>query len=189
MKDNLEISGKKLEIMSESQIGVTLDDFVLKEQRQAINENVEETLRRQNTRLIKSNRDEDKYDQEGGQTFIITTDAAVWGVCMVKGDRARERSEVEDNGKREKRQAEADRVKKNKNGNDKGDSGGEEEDDVAPSKSNRGRGSGSGSDSDKVGYKRSGAIAKSRRGKRSGDIKNVLKQNSGRHTLQVQGQR
>ena len=33
MKENLEISGKKLEIMSESQIGVELDDFLLKEQR------------------------------------------------------------------------------------------------------------------------------------------------------------
>ena len=33
MKENLEIFGKKLEIMSESQIGVALDDFVLKEQR------------------------------------------------------------------------------------------------------------------------------------------------------------
>ena len=33
MKENLDISGKKLEIMSESQIGVELDDFLLKEQR------------------------------------------------------------------------------------------------------------------------------------------------------------
>ena len=33
MKENLEISCKKPEIMSESQIGVALDDFVLKEQR------------------------------------------------------------------------------------------------------------------------------------------------------------
>ena len=33
MKENLEISGKKLEIISESQIVVELDDFVLKEQR------------------------------------------------------------------------------------------------------------------------------------------------------------
>ena len=33
MKENLEISGKKLKIMSESQIGLALDDFVLKEQR------------------------------------------------------------------------------------------------------------------------------------------------------------
>ena len=30
MKQNLEISGKKLETMSESLIGVALDDFVLK---------------------------------------------------------------------------------------------------------------------------------------------------------------
>ena len=35
MKENLNISGKKLEIMSERQLGVALDDFVLKEQRQA----------------------------------------------------------------------------------------------------------------------------------------------------------
>ena len=31
MKDNLEISGKKLEIMSERHLGVALDDFMLKE--------------------------------------------------------------------------------------------------------------------------------------------------------------
>ena len=42
MKENLEISGKKLEIMSESRIGVALDDFMLKDQRQVIKENVED---------------------------------------------------------------------------------------------------------------------------------------------------
>ena len=69
---------------------------------------------------------------------MITTDATVWEVCMVKGGRAREMSEVEDKGKREKRQAAADRAKKNQNGNDEGDSGGEEEDAVAPSSGKRG---------------------------------------------------
>ena len=44
MKENLEISGKKLEIMSKIQLGVVLDDFALKEQREAINENVEEAF-------------------------------------------------------------------------------------------------------------------------------------------------
>ena len=66
-------------------------------------------------------------------------------------------------------------MKKNQNGNDEGDSGGEEVDAVAPSSGKRGRGSGSGSDSNKVGSKRSGAIAKSRRGKSSRDSKNMLK--------------
>ena len=37
MKENLEIYGKKLEIMSKSQLGMSLDDFVIKEQSQAIN--------------------------------------------------------------------------------------------------------------------------------------------------------
>ena len=74
--------------------------------------------------LIKSNRDEDKDDQEGGPNFMITTDTAVREVCVVEGDRARERSEAEDKGKREKRQAAADRAKKNQNGNDEVYSGG-----------------------------------------------------------------
>ena len=95
---------------------------------------------------------------------------------------------MEDKGKREKRQAAADRAKKNKNVNDEGDSGEEEEDYVAPSRRKIGSVSGSGSERDKVGSKRSGAIAKSSRGKSSRDSKNLLKRKSGRRTLQVQGQ-
>ena len=83
MKDNLEISGKKLKIMSERQLGVVLDDFVLKYKRQSINENVEEMLIRYNKRLIERNIGKYKDDQEGGPTFMITTAAAVWEVCMV----------------------------------------------------------------------------------------------------------
>ena len=83
MKENLEISGKKLEIMSEIQLGGALDDFMLKEQRQAINDNVEETLIRQNKRLIKRKRGEDNDEQEGGLTFMITTTASVQEVYMV----------------------------------------------------------------------------------------------------------
>ena len=44
---------------------------------------------------------------------MITTDTAVRELCVVEGGRARERSEVEDKGKIEKRQAAADRLKKN----------------------------------------------------------------------------
>ena len=74
IKENLKISGIQLEIMSERQLGVALDDFVLKEQRQAINGSVKETLRRQKNRRIKRERGKDK---EGGLTFMITTTAAV----------------------------------------------------------------------------------------------------------------
>ena len=42
---------------------------------------------------------------------------------MVEGGRSREKSEVEEKGKREKRQAADDREKKNQNGNDEGDLG------------------------------------------------------------------
>ena len=77
IKDNLDISGKKLEIVSKRQIGVALHDFVLKEQRQSINDNSEKTLRRQHKRLIKRKTIKDKYKQKGGMTFMITTSAAV----------------------------------------------------------------------------------------------------------------
>ena len=64
MKENLEISGKKLDIVSESQLGVALDNFGLKDQRQGINDNVKEALRRKHKRLIKRNRGEYKDKQE-----------------------------------------------------------------------------------------------------------------------------
>ena len=77
VKENSEISGRKLESISKSQLGVVLDDFVLKEQRQAINKNFKETLRRQHKRQIKRNRGKYKDDQEGGPTLMITNAAAV----------------------------------------------------------------------------------------------------------------
>ena len=89
-----DIFGKNLEIMSERKLGASLYDFVLKEQRQTINENVEEKLIRQHLRLIKSKRGEDKDAWEVGPTFMITTSAAVRGVCMVEGDRERERDKA-----------------------------------------------------------------------------------------------
>ena len=159
IKENLNISGK-----SKRQLGVALYDFVLKEQMQYINENSEEKFRRQNKSPIKRKRGKDNYEKEDEPTFMITTAAAVREVCVVKGDRARERAEAEDKGKREKRHSAANRANKKININDEGEIGGEEDDPVSPSSGKRGRGSGSGSDSNKVGSKRSRAIAKSRRG-------------------------
>ena len=118
---------------------------------------------------------------------MITNAAAVQEVYVVKGDRARERAGVEDEGNREKSQEEAKRAKKNRNKNDEGDSGREEEDADTPSSDKRGRGIGSGSDSNKVVSKRSQEIDKYRIDNRSSDIKNGSKRNSGNQTLQVQG--
>ena len=80
--------------MSKRQLGVALDDFALKEQRQYINENIKETLRRHHKRLIKTKRGEDNDEHEGGKTFMITTGDAVQEVCVVEGDRERERAEA-----------------------------------------------------------------------------------------------
>ena len=62
MKENLDISGKKLEIMNERQIGVALDNFMLKDQRHSIDKNFKETFRRHNKRLIKREIGKDKYE-------------------------------------------------------------------------------------------------------------------------------
>ena len=91
---------------------MALDDFALKEQMQSINDNVKKTLGRQNKRLVKSKKNKDKDGQEGGTTFMITTAAAVWKVCMVEGYRSRERYKAEDKGKRGKRKSAADRANK-----------------------------------------------------------------------------
>ena len=87
---------------------------MLKDQRQAINENFEETLIRQYKRLIRRNIRKDKGEQEGGPAFMITATAAVQEVCVIEGDRTMERAEVKDNGRRENIQAAANRVKKNR---------------------------------------------------------------------------
>ena len=83
MKENLYISDKKLEMMRKRKLGVALDDFLLKEQRQAIHDNVDEMFRRKHKRMIKKKRGKDKDKQECGTTFIITTTTDVQGLCMV----------------------------------------------------------------------------------------------------------
>ena len=49
--------------MSKRQLGLVLYDFVLKEQIQAINNNVKETLIRKNKRLLKMKRGGDNVEQ------------------------------------------------------------------------------------------------------------------------------
>ena len=69
IKENLKISGKRLEVMSKSQLGVALYDSVMKEQSQTIIETAEETLRRKQKSPIKMIRGEDKEEQEDRPTF------------------------------------------------------------------------------------------------------------------------
>ena len=85
---------------------------MLKEHRQAINKNIEETLRRKHKRLIKSKRVKYKDEQEVGPTLMITTATDMREVCVVKGGIAKERAKAGDKGKREKRQAASYRANK-----------------------------------------------------------------------------
>ena len=71
---------------------------------QAINENIEETLIRQHKRLIKRKRGKYKDEKEGRPTFMITTSACVWEVCVVKGNIASVSAKVEDKRDRRERQ-------------------------------------------------------------------------------------
>ena len=110
--------------MIKRNLGVVLDNFVLKDQRQDINDNSKEIMIKQQTRLIKSKRGKDKEEKEGRSTFMITTAATVQEVCVVEGGTVRESSKAENKNNREKKQAADNRAKKNRNVNDEGFSGG-----------------------------------------------------------------
>ena len=69
-------------------------------------------MRRKYKRLIKIKRGKDKDEQEVGPTLMIATATDMREVCVVEGDRAREKAELEDKGKIEKRQTSANRAKK-----------------------------------------------------------------------------
>ena len=71
--------------MIESQLGVVLDDFMLKEKRQEFNETSKEMLRSQQKRLIKGNRGKDKEEKEGRPNVMITAAATVREVGVVEG--------------------------------------------------------------------------------------------------------
>jgi len=133
IQDNLEMADKKLEILDEKRLGFALDEFVTKEQRQAFNDNVAETLVRQQKALILSgNRDYDEVensDEEengggggGGERRgkrggggKITTATAVREVCMKNAEKARARAAAEAEEEAEK-QAVAASIKRKRNG-------------------------------------------------------------------------
>ena len=71
--------------MIESQLGVVLDYFMLKEKRQEFNETSKEMLRSQQKRLIKGNRGKDKEEKEGRPNVMITGAATVREVGVVEG--------------------------------------------------------------------------------------------------------
>ena len=71
--------------MIESQLGVVLDYFMLKEKRQEFNETSKEMLRSQQKRLIKGNRGKDKEEKEGRPNVMITAAATVREVGVVEG--------------------------------------------------------------------------------------------------------
>jgi double-strand break repair protein MRE11 len=53
IKENLELSDKKLKILSEERLGIAVEDFVAKEQNKAFNEAMKECLGRQQKELIR----------------------------------------------------------------------------------------------------------------------------------------
>uniref|UniRef100_A0A7S4MXX5 Mre11 DNA-binding domain-containing protein n=1 Tax=Odontella aurita TaxID=265563 RepID=A0A7S4MXX5_9STRA len=85
VKENLELADKKLQVLDERRLGIALDEFVSKEQRQAIADTVEDELKRSQKELIRRKRDGDG-NGEGGESKI-TTAAAVREICEAKADK------------------------------------------------------------------------------------------------------
>ena len=79
--------------MSERQLGFSLDYFVLKEQRQAINENFEGVLIRKHEQLIKRKRGKDKDEQEDGAEFYDHHCSRCVGSVRVRGGQSKGKSQ------------------------------------------------------------------------------------------------
>jgi hypothetical protein len=65
IKENLDMEDKKLEILSEQRLGMAVEDFVAKEQNKAFTEAMQETLSKQQKKLIK--RGQSAGVDEGGE--------------------------------------------------------------------------------------------------------------------------
>eukprot|EP00586_Coscinodiscus_wailesii_P016404 CAMPEP_0172493426 /NCGR_PEP_ID=MMETSP1066-20121228/24888_1 /TAXON_ID=671091 /ORGANISM="Coscinodiscus wailesii, Strain CCMP2513" /LENGTH=939 /DNA_ID=CAMNT_0013263609 /DNA_START=81 /DNA_END=2900 /DNA_ORIENTATION=+ len=85
VRDNLTTSDSKLEILQDQRMGLALEDFVVKEQRTAIDYTVEDILVHQRKTLVKRGVEED--DNEKAK---ITSGAGVREVCIKQAEQARE---------------------------------------------------------------------------------------------------
>jgi len=118
MKDTLETTDKKLQILDEEKLGFAVEDFVSKEQKQAFLETVDKIVTVQQKRLVKrglsimnSSRGGDADSAVGNVENKVTTANAVREVCHAESQKLRDDDDMMDieeepspkrNGKRTK---------------------------------------------------------------------------------------
>ena len=90
MKDTLDAADKKLQILDEERLGVALDAFVAKEQKQMIDETVSKIVSVQQKKLVKRGVDADeKADKEQGDGKITTQNALI-EACQAETQKIRD---------------------------------------------------------------------------------------------------
>jgi len=118
IKDTLQTTDKKLQILDEEKLGFAVEDFVSKEQKQVFSETVDKIVTVQQKRLIKrglssmnSSRDGDADSAVGSVENKVTTANAVREVCQAESQKLRNDDDMMDieeeksqntNGKRTK---------------------------------------------------------------------------------------
>lgn len=92
VKDNLAITKKKMDLLDEKKMSLALEEYVKKEQKKAIDDIANETLTKQQARLIKRGFGNDNNDDNSK----LTTVAAVREICEAEAKKSREKAAEEE---------------------------------------------------------------------------------------------
>jgi len=95
IKENLDISDKKLQILNEQSLGIALEEFVVKEQARAIGETVQDILRVSQKQLNKrgsSSTNDNDGNKVGG---VVTTSAGVREIVKAEAEKMRAKALAE----------------------------------------------------------------------------------------------
>ena len=96
IEETLEMSEKKLELLDQHQLGLALDDFVVKELGQAIGETVDKLMDHQQTKLISRGIEqeeefENSSNNNNNTNNKVTTANAVREICLAEAEEARKK--------------------------------------------------------------------------------------------------
>ena len=93
IEETLEMSEKKLELLDQHQLGLALDDFVVKELGQAIGETVDKLMDHQQTKLISRGieQEEEYENSSNNNNNKVTTANAVREICLAEAEEARKK--------------------------------------------------------------------------------------------------
>jgi hypothetical protein len=93
IKENLDMADKKLEILSEQRLGLAVEDFVAKEQNKAFAEAMEETLTKQQKKLIKRGQGAGADEEEEGENGKVNSITDVRDIVQQESQQREQKEE------------------------------------------------------------------------------------------------